>query len=223
MAWTVNGASTHARQLVAVFQVLCSLYRLTCVGYAQNSLQFVSHSPLIHVVGRSFCLYTDSPICSNWWFQRQMLFLVGGWMLKRRRNARCTAVADSVLMNSRTQKNLVLHSSHFVLNWRCCTALGERSSGGIWKFRTSSFKCYVHHSQVMYSSGNTDLRIWVHLFWITLCYKRTFRPIGGVSETTEEACRRTKIGQQKVTRLCCQQWICKTDSCEMTVYFVPDW
>ena len=42
------------------------------------------------------------PVCSNWWFQRQMLFLVGGWMLKRRRNARCTAVADSVLMNSRT-------------------------------------------------------------------------------------------------------------------------
>ena len=46
------------------------------------------------------------PICSNWWFQRQILFFVGGWMLKRRRNARCTAVADSVLMNSRTQKIL---------------------------------------------------------------------------------------------------------------------
>ena len=46
------------------------------------------------------------PICSNWWFQRQMPFLVPGWMLKRRRNARCTAVADSVLMNSRTQKIL---------------------------------------------------------------------------------------------------------------------
>ena len=46
------------------------------------------------------------PICSNWWFQRQMLFLVGGSMLKQRRNARCTAVADSVLMNSRKQKIL---------------------------------------------------------------------------------------------------------------------
>jgi len=34
--WTVNGASTHARQLVAVFKVLCSLYGLTCVGYAQK-------------------------------------------------------------------------------------------------------------------------------------------------------------------------------------------
>ena len=60
VASTVNGTSTHARQLVAVFQVLCSLCGLTCVGYAQNSLEFVSHSLLIHVVGRSFCLYTDS-------------------------------------------------------------------------------------------------------------------------------------------------------------------
>jgi len=51
------------------------------------------------------------PICSNCWFQRQMLFLVGGWMLKRRRNARCTAVGNSVLMNSRTQKIL------------CCTVV----------------------------------------------------------------------------------------------------
>jgi len=49
------------------------------------------------------CLYTDRQIGSNWSFQRQMPFLVGGWMLKRRRNARCTAVADSVIMNSRTQ------------------------------------------------------------------------------------------------------------------------
>ena len=46
------------------------------------------------------------PIFSNWWFQQQMLFLIVGWMLKRRWNARCTAVADSVLMNSRTQKIL---------------------------------------------------------------------------------------------------------------------
>jgi len=36
--------------------------------------------------------------------------------LKRRRNAYCTAVADSVLMNSRKQKHLVLCSSHFALN-----------------------------------------------------------------------------------------------------------
>ena len=37
-----------------------SLYGLTCVGYVQNFLEFLSRSPLIHVVGRSFCLYTDS-------------------------------------------------------------------------------------------------------------------------------------------------------------------
>jgi len=58
--WRVNGASTHARQVVAVFQVLCSLYGLICVDYSQNSLEFVSPSPLIHVVSRSFCLYTHS-------------------------------------------------------------------------------------------------------------------------------------------------------------------
>ena len=43
-------------------------------------------------------------------------------------------------------------------------ALGERSSGGIWKFRTSFFEWYVDHSHAMYSSGNTDVRNWVHLF-----------------------------------------------------------
>ena len=43
-------------------------------------------------------------------------------------------------------------------------ALGERSSGGIWKFRTFSFKCYVDHSHTKYSSGNIDIRNWVHLF-----------------------------------------------------------
>ena len=165
MAWTVNGASTHATQLVAVFQVHCSLYGLTCVGYAQNSFQFVSRSPLIHVGRPELLPLHRQPVCSNWWFQWQMLFLVGGWMLKRRRNARCTAVADSVLINSRMQKkNLSLHSSHFAVNWRCCTALDERSSGGILKFMTSSFRCYVDHSHTMYISGNIDVRIWVQLF-----------------------------------------------------------
>ena len=64
------------------------------------------------------------------------------------------------------EKNLVLHSSHFALNWRCCNgcALGERSSGDILKFRTSSFKCYVDHSHTVCSSGNIDVRNWVHLF-----------------------------------------------------------
>jgi len=57
----LNGKrSLNTCQTVAVFQVLCALYGLTCMGYAQNSLEFVSRSPLIHMVGRSFCLYTES-------------------------------------------------------------------------------------------------------------------------------------------------------------------
>jgi len=52
--WRVNGASTRARHLVAIFQVLCSLYGLTCLGYSQTSLEFVPRSPQIHVVGQSF-------------------------------------------------------------------------------------------------------------------------------------------------------------------------
>ena len=154
------GASTHARQLVAVFQVLCSRYGLTCVGYAQNSLEFVSRSPLIHVVGRSFCNYTDS-----------LLKLVipttnalPRWRLNVETKTKRTLYNSRRLsFNELTKaKTLVLHSSHFALNWRCCTTLGERSSGGIWKFRTSSFKCYVDHSHTMYSSGNIDVRNWVH-------------------------------------------------------------
>ena len=128
LIWTVNDASTHARQLVAVFQVFCSLYGLTCLGYAQNSLEFVSSSPLIHSVGRSFCLYTESLFTQIGDFQRQMVFLVGGWMLKRRRNARCTTVGDSVLMNSRAQKILcciVAFCSQLTLLHGC--ALGERA------------------------------------------------------------------------------------------------
>ena len=172
MAWTVNGTSTQARQLVAVFQVLCSLYRLTCVGYAQNSLEFVSRSPLIHVVGRSFCLYTDSPICSDCWFQRQMLFLV--WSLNVEMKTKRTLYSSRRLsFNELTNaKNLMLHSSHFALNWRCCTALGKRSSGSNWKFGTFSFKCYVDHSHTMHNSGNTDVRNWVNLFESRCCFVR---------------------------------------------------
>ena len=58
----------------------------------------------------------------------------------------------------------MLHSSHFAVNWRCCATLGDRSSGSIWKFMASSFKCYVDHSHTLYSSGNIDVRNWVNLF-----------------------------------------------------------
>jgi len=95
----------------------------TAVQQSQLRAKWLLCSTRFFAFVSSLELSRRQPICSNWWFQRLMLFLVGGWMLKRRRNARCTAVADSVLMNSRPQKNLVLHSNHFALNWRCCTAV----------------------------------------------------------------------------------------------------
>jgi len=90
------------------------------------------------------------PICSNWRFQRQMLFLVGGWMLKRRRDARCTAVADSVLMNS-MQKILccivaILFSTETVarlcIRWALqCWYLNTQNY--LFQMLCSSFICHV--------------------------------------------------------------------------------
>jgi len=59
--------------------------------------------------------------------------------------------------NELDAKNYRLHSSHFCsqLTLLHGCALDERSSGGNWKFRISSFKCYVDHSHTVYSSGNT--------------------------------------------------------------------
>ena len=123
MAWTVNGASTLASQLVAVFQVLCSLYGLTCVGYAQNFLEFVSRSPPIHVVGRSFA-FTQTAY---------LLKLVipttnapPRWRLNVETKTKRTLHSSRRLsFNELTNaKKLVLPSSHFALNWRCCTAVG---------------------------------------------------------------------------------------------------
>ena len=73
-------------------------------------------------------------------------------------------------------KNLVLHSSSQLMLLHGC-ALGERSNGGIWKFRTSSFKCYVDHSHTLYSSGNIDVRNWVHIFESPgIVFKRNYLP-----------------------------------------------
>ena len=53
-------------------------------------------------------------------------------MLKRRRNARCTAIGDSVLMNLRTQKKkLVLHSKRQVHRLREDWCTGRPSTGVI--------------------------------------------------------------------------------------------
>jgi len=48
--------------------------------------------------------------------------------------------------------------------------LGESSRGCIWKFRTSSFQCYVDHSHTKYSLGNIDVRNWVHLLNHAVCH-----------------------------------------------------
>jgi hypothetical protein len=67
--------------------------------------------------------FTQTSFLLKLWFQRQMLFLFGGWMLNRGRNARCTAVAHSVFNELKIANKNLLHSSHFALNWRCCRAV----------------------------------------------------------------------------------------------------
>ena len=59
-------------------------------------------------------------ICSNWWFQRQMLSSldVECWSEDKTHAARQLATQ---FKKPRTQNNLTLHSSHFALNWRCRT------------------------------------------------------------------------------------------------------
>jgi hypothetical protein len=105
------------------------------------------------------------PVCWNWRFQRQMLFLAGGSTLKRRQNTRCTAVADSDLMNSLTQKILCCIVAILLLT-DAAARLCPRRVLYRWYLilTTSSFKCYVDHPHTMYSSGNIAVRNWVHLF-----------------------------------------------------------
>ena len=110
------GASTHATQFVAVFQVYCSLYGLTCVSYAQNSLELLLRSPLIHVVGRSFCLYTDSP-----YLLRLVIPTTNAlprWRLNvETKTKRALYSSRRISFNELTNaKNRVLHSSHFAVN-----------------------------------------------------------------------------------------------------------
>jgi hypothetical protein len=139
-AWTVNGASTDTPPDVWLrYSKFSSALRVELRwSYAQNSLEFFSRSTSdTSWSARSFFfffgLYTESPYFTQiWLFQRQNTLprLERCWMLKRRRNARCT-------------------SSQLTLLHGC--ALGERSGGGILKLRTSSFKCYVDHSHTMYN------------------------------------------------------------------------
>jgi hypothetical protein len=97
-AWTANGASTHGRRLpyfkfsarstgwlawATVKTVLNSSHVLLCFAFTQTACLLKLVIPTTNAVP------------------------IGGWMLKRRRNAHCTAVADSVLMTSRKQKKIL--------------------------------------------------------------------------------------------------------------------
>ena len=112
MALTVNGSSTHARQLVAVFPSSPLALRVDLRGL-RSKLSWIRLTFSSDTRGRPEVLPLHrQPICSNWWFQRQILFLVGGWMLKRRRNAHCTAVADSVLTLRLLMSYIYIWSTH---------------------------------------------------------------------------------------------------------------
>ena len=55
---------------------------------------------------------------------------------------------------------------------------------------TFSYKCYVDHSNIMYSSGNIDVRNWVHLFE-SRCILQLFCITSGVKGTSSMNIRTT--------------------------------
>ena len=72
---------------------------------------------MIHVVGRSFCLYTDS-----------LFAQIGDSNDKYSSSLEVECLNEDetrrLSFNELTKaKNIVLHSSHFALNWRCCMAM----------------------------------------------------------------------------------------------------
>jgi len=85
------------------------------MGYAQNSLQFVSRSPLIHVVGRSFASIQTA-------YLLKLVIPSTNTLPRRRLNVemktkRTLHSSRRLSFNELTNaKNLVLHCSHFALN-----------------------------------------------------------------------------------------------------------
>ena len=63
------------------------------------------------------------PICSNWWFQRQMVF--HRWRLNVETKTKRTLYSSRRFSFNelKNAKHLELHSSHFAFNWRCCTTV----------------------------------------------------------------------------------------------------
>jgi len=126
-SWSLEVSSNHmiwlclkVRQFLAGLKGILSFFWPACPYYTawlkKNGPNFIS---------LYFKIRTSDKHDVNYiWLYSQWSLKVGDWMLKRRWNTRCTAVAVSVLMNSRTQKKiLVLHCSRFALNWHSCTAV----------------------------------------------------------------------------------------------------
>ena len=85
------------------------------MGYAQNSLEFVSRSPLIHVVGRSFCFTQTAYLLK---LVIQTTNALPRWRLNVETKTKRTLHSSRRLSFNElaNAKNLVLHSNHFALN-----------------------------------------------------------------------------------------------------------
>ena len=90
-------------------------YGLTCVSYAQNSLEFVSRSTLIHVVGRSFAFTQTAYLLK---LVIPTTNSLPRWRLNVEMKTKFALHSSCRLsFNELTNaKYLVLHSSHFALN-----------------------------------------------------------------------------------------------------------
>ena len=119
MAWRINGASKHARQLVAVFQVLCSLYG------------WLAWATLKTLLNSSHVLLWYTWLAGAFAFTQTAYLLklvipttnaLPRWRLNVETKTKRTLHSSRRLsFNELTNtKNLVLHSSHFALNWRYC-------------------------------------------------------------------------------------------------------
>ena len=87
--------------------------RVDLRGLRSKLSKFVSRSPLIHVVGRSFCFYTDSLFAQIGDSRALPLWRLNVETKTKRTLYSSRRLSFNELTNA---KNLVLHSSHFALN-----------------------------------------------------------------------------------------------------------
>jgi hypothetical protein len=128
-----------------------------CVILSVSKIKLTRRRDIVHIIGVKLSSTTwfkkmdsISYVYISWTIQSMWMIYITFESVQP-----CSSVSWEQNGYYAAQALLVLHSS---------CALGERSSGGIWIFRTPSFKWYVDHSHTMYSSGNIDVRNWVHLF-----------------------------------------------------------